>query len=287
MKQILVRLSLAVMTAASASALQAATPSMAKAQKSDAEWLEDCRDRDSGGSRRDGWWSRERERHCEIRDTGLRAPGGPISIDPGRNGGIRVEGWDRDSIAITMRIRTSAESEGAAADLAKEIKISTTNGDIRVDAPRSREDEQVSVELDVMVPRKSALSLEAYNGPIGVEHVSGRIEFHSVNGPVKLVGVGGDVRGRTSNGPLHVELEGKRWDGAGLDVSTSNGPVTLEVPDDYNAELETGTSNGPMRIDFPVTVQGRFGRRLNTKLGTGGPVVRVVTTNGPVIIRRP
>jgi hypothetical protein len=43
--------------------------------------------------------------------------------------------------------------------------------------------------------------------------------------------------------------------------------------------------NGGMNIDFPITVQGTIGRRITTKLGTGGPRVRATTTNGGVRIR--
>ena len=52
----------------------------------------------------------------------------------------------------------------------------------------------------------------------------------------------------------------------------------------YNARLETGTVNGGMTVDFPVTVRGRIGRRVETQLGSGGPLVRAITTNGGVKI---
>jgi DUF4097 and DUF4098 domain-containing protein YvlB len=81
-------------------------------------------------------------------------------------------------------------------------------------------------------------------------------------------------------------LKGTKWQGAGLDLQTTNGPVNLSIPEGYNAHLETGTVNGPMRFDFPVTVQGRIDRRLSLDIGSGGPTIRVVTTNGPVIVRR-
>src|SRR5207248_351031 len=109
------------------------------------------------------------------------------------------------------------------------------------------------------------------------------------NGPISLVGVGGDVRARTTNGPLDIELVGTRWEGGGgLDAETTNGPVSLAIPDNYSAELEFGTVNGPMTVGFPltVTIQGKVGRRIITKLGAGGAPIRAVTTNGPVEIRR-
>ena len=100
--------------------------------------------------------------------------------------------------------------------------------------------------------------------------------------------VGGRVNGQTRNGGLTVTLSGDRWDGEGLDVETSNGGVTLRLPDNYNAELETRTVNGGLSIDFPVTVQGELTARrgLTTTLGSGGPLVRVRTTNGGVKIGR-
>jgi hypothetical protein len=90
------------------------------------------------------------------------------------------------------------------------------------------------------------------------------------------------------NGPLSVGLGGSRWEGAGLDAETVNGPVVLAIPEGYSARLETGTVNGPMSVDFPLTVtfQGRWRDRLNTTLGDGGAPVRVVTTNGPLVIKR-
>jgi len=100
--------------------------------------------------------------------------------------------------------------------------------------------------------------------------------------------VGGDVHARTTNGPLDIDLTGARWEGTGLDAETTNGPVNLAIPESYSAQLEFGTVNGPMTVGFPltVTIEGRVGRRIVTKLGAGGAPIRVVTTNGPVEIRR-
>ena len=117
-----------------------------------------------------------------------------------------------------------------------------------------------------------------------------RLRLEAQNGPLSLENIGGDVQARAQNGPLHVSLTGTRWEGTGLNAETQNGPLVLEVPEGYNAELETGTINGPLDIGFPVMVQGRIGmgsrRRLTTTLGTGGTRIRAVTTNGPAVIRR-
>jgi DUF4097 and DUF4098 domain-containing protein YvlB len=144
-----------------------------------------------------------------------------------------------------------------------------------------------SVSYRIIVPPRYDLTLTAHNGPVSVDGVAGRIRLEAVNGPISLDGLGGDVHARATNGPLDVTLSGTKWDGTGLDAETENGPVELSIPSQYAAHLETSTVNGPMEVDFPVTVQGRVdSRRLAIDLGGGGPPIRVVTTNGPLVVKR-
>jgi hypothetical protein len=242
----------------------------------DADWLDDCRDRDRS----------DREVFCEIRTYGFRATGRAIAVDARDNGGIHFVGWDRDSVAVHARIQAQARDEGRAEEIAKEIRVDARSSTIRADGPSTGRRESWVVSYVVYVPRTSDLEAETVNGPVGVEDVKGRMDLRAVNGPLVLTGVAGDVRGRTQNGPLAVRLTGSRWDGEGLDAETRNGPVTMDIPSGYSARLETGTVNGPMQIDFPITVQGRINRTIETTLGQGGATVRARTTNGPLVIRR-
>ncbi len=110
------------------------------------------------------------------------------------------------------------------------------------------------------------------------------MNFEATNGGIHLSDVGGSVRARTTNGGVVANLSGTSWQGQGLDLQTTNGGATVYVPRGYNAQLETGTTNGGMRVDFPITVRGSLTRRISTQLGSGGPTVRVITTNGGVHI---
>jgi putative adhesin len=243
----------------------------------DARWMAQCRDHE------DAW----RARACEVRVVSL-ATGGVITVDPGRNGAAAVEGWDRDSIEVHARIQAEGATDDDAAALAHAIKIVASGTTIGAEGPDAGRRQSWSVSFVVYAPRHSDLKLDTYNGPIGVRDIAGRMTLTAYNGPISLTAVGGDVRARTTNGPLDIELAGARWDGAGLDAETTNGPVSLAIPDTYSAQLEFGTVNGPMTIGFPltVTIQGRVGRRISTRLGSGGAPIRVVTTNGPVEIQR-
>jgi DUF4097 and DUF4098 domain-containing protein YvlB len=252
----------------------------AAAQTDPDTWLARCR-RDQG--------DRDRAKHCEVRETGMRPTRQPLVVDPGRNGGVAIRGWERDSVSIYAKIQAWGDSEEEARELARGVRIVADAGGIRADGPDAvGRKHGWAVSFEVFVPHRTDLDLEIENGPLTVRGVTGRMTLEARNGPVSLEGLGGSVRARVRNGPLHVELTGARWDGEGLDAETVNGPAVVAIPENYSGELETGTVNGPMRTDIPLTVtlQGRVARRVTARLGAGGAPVRVVTTNGPMTIRR-
>lgn len=251
----------------------AASAAQAQWRQADVGWC----DQDRG--------DRDRDRYCMVQEASFADPG-ELSIDGGLNGGVSVEGWERDQVEVRAKVSAYASSEARAEEIANGVRLSMERGRLSARGPDTGRRESWAVSWEVMVPRDTDLDVETHNGGISVDRVSGRIRFAALNGGVHLTEVGGDVVGKTTNGGLHVELSGRTWQGEGLDVETTNGGVTVQVPDDYSARLETGTVNGGIDIDFPVTIQGRLGRRLTTTLGDGGPTVRAVTTNGGVKIQR-
>lgn len=246
--------------------------------REDAHWLNDCR------SER-GW--HRHERFCELRVQHLGRPTDALRVDGQENGGVEVTGWDRDSVELHALIDVEAASDDEARDIASKVSIVTGNGSIHADGPGRFHRNSWTVSYRIYVPRHSNLALTTINGPVSVEGVTGRMDLRATNGPIGLERVGGDVHARAENGPLDVTLDGTRWNGTGLDAETENGPVELTLPKEYAAHLETGTENGPMEVNFPMTVQGHVDlRHLTLDIGGGGPTVRVVTTNGPVSVRK-
>lgn len=239
-----------------------------------------CRDHD----RRDD----DYYRHCEVREE--RLPAGPLTVDAGQNGGIRVEGWDGSDILVRAVVQASAREEADARRLAGEVEVQAGGGRVSATGPdrSSGRREWWSVSYRISVPRRTDLDLNASNGGITIANVAGTIRFDTNNGGVRLSDVGGAVNGRTRNGGVRIALGGNRWDGEGLDVETSNGGVTLSIPEPYNAQLETRTVNGGFRFDYPLTVTGELSPRrgISTALGSGGAPVRVRTTNGGLRIER-
>jgi DUF4097 and DUF4098 domain-containing protein YvlB len=190
------------------------------------------------------------------------------------------------------------ESRDAAAQLAKNIEITTTGGRIRADGPRNRRDRRGrddrgddrywTVAYELQVPRKADVRIDATNGGIVVEDVRGRVDAHTVNGGIVLDEVNGDIRGETVNGGLRVELADEKWDGPGLDLKTVNGGVSLTVPDGFSGELDARTANGGIAVDFPITISGLLNgqRQITGTIGSGGSRIRLAAVNGGIRISR-
>lgn len=238
--------------------------------------LESCRDQDWG----------DRERVCEVRSVAVRRGTSALDIDGDGNAGVRVTGWDRDSIAVFALVQTHARDIEDSREMAQEVRITESNGRIRADGPSSRRGGGHAVSYHVFAPRGTEIRARTGNGGVSVDGMNGLVDVGARNGGIAIRNAGGDVRGRTTNGGITLALSGTRWNGRGVDLETTNGGVTVTIPERFNAELEASTVNGGFTIDFPVTVQGRIGRQLRATLGQGGPTVRLKTTNGGVRIRK-
>jgi DUF4097 and DUF4098 domain-containing protein YvlB len=232
------------------------------------------------------WSSGNQFSASDLRQMTLPATGS-LAVDGGQNGGIRVKGENRSDIQVRACVQAWGASDEAAKALAASIRISESPV---LKADSAIGDSHWSVSYEVLVPRNTDLKLNAHNGGISIESVEGRLEFETTNGRVGLRDVSGDVKGRTTNGGVMVSLSGGSWKGNGLDVQTTNGGVSLNIPESYAAHVETGTVNGGFTSDIAALNVERNDRdrsrasRVTADLNGGGAPIRVITTNGGIKI---
>ena len=71
------------------------------------------------------------------------------------------------------------------------------------------------------------------------------LSLTTTNGGIRLDAVAGRVEGRTTNGGVDVRLDGQRWAGDGLELRTTNGAITLHVPQECpRARVDTDMLDG-------------------------------------------
>jgi hypothetical protein len=247
-----------------------------RAQEDLQDWVKRCESQDDHG-----------RRHCEIREYTLAGTGGVLHMDANPNGSVRVTAWDKSEVRVVAKVEAHGKSLADAEAIAQEVKVETGSRDVRSTGPHNLVGHRNwSVSYEVWAPAATDLRLRTTNGGLSVEGISGVFDIETTNGGIDLKGVAGDVRAETTNGGITIALAGSTWNGTGIRAETTNGGIRLIVPEGFSAMLEAETTNGGIDVDFPVTIQGRLGKDLHAKLGDGGPVIHLETTNGSVSIRR-
>lgn len=228
---------------------------------------------------------------CEVREATL-PNSSTIAIDGRPNGGVHLRAWDRNDVRVRVRVTAVARTDEAARALAGDVKLIAAGGRIALDGPDRRSmgnsREWWSGSFEVEAPRKAHVTIDVTNGGIVVEGLEGTLDAHATNGGLVFSDVAGDVRGETTNGGVTIDLAGSRWQGAGLDVRTTNGGVRVSLPADYSADLDARSTNGGIAVDFPMTISRAVDLRQSVRatIGSGGPLLRLVTTNGGVRVTR-
>jgi hypothetical protein len=226
-----------------------------------------------------------------------------LRVNAESNGGLQVEGWDKDSYSVTLC--KAVEPGNDAESLLAQIKLKFSGGELGVSGPSSHK--QWTGHLLVKAPRAAAMELRVNNGPLGLFHVNGNLKARAVNGPITVRGCTGDLdlsaqngpvsldenggkqKVVTENGPININLNGTSWSGAGLEAHAQNGPVTLRVPSGYQSGVVLESDgNGPFSCSASVCGEGRKtwdDDHKRVEFGSGPTVIRVSTVNGPVSVR--
>ncbi|HEX6309957.1 MAG TPA: DUF4097 family beta strand repeat-containing protein [Longimicrobiales bacterium] len=149
----------------------------------------------------------------------------------------------------------------------------------------SVQNNDVSVEWEVQVPRGVNFTARTVNGGIEATGLTGSTVAETVNGGVRLA-TAGLATASTVNGNIDVTLGRSDWRDE-LSFETTNGSIDVTFTGDLNAQVNASTVTGSIATDYPLEVRGRFmNRRLSGTVGSGGRVLTLQTVNGSIELRR-
>ncbi len=142
----------------------------------------------------------------------------------------------------------------------------------------------VSVDFEVRIPAGVRFVGRTVNGSVEAEGLAADADGYTVNGGVRI-GTSGVARAETVNGGIRAAMGRADWSGP-LSFKTVNGSIRLELPASTSADVKAETVNGDITTDFPLTVKGRFGRRMSGTIGAGGRSLDLETVNGSIELRQ-
>jgi hypothetical protein len=236
--------------------------------------------------------------------TVTKADAPTLRVRPHKNGGVQVQGWDKDTYSVTS-CKFASNEDGGAQRILAQMTLSVKSGEVSTNGPS--DDGDWTIYLLIRAPKAAVIDLETANGPLSLYSVDGKLTAHATNGPITLrdfsgdadvraangpitiTGSSGNVRIRTENGPISINLKGTTWSGAGLTADAQNGPLTLSVPSDYKSSFSVESRNySPMSCHASICDNARKtwddnNRRI--EFGGSPAMIRLSTVNGPVSIQ--
>jgi hypothetical protein len=151
---------------------------------------------------------------------------------------------------------------------------------------RDRDWDDVSIDMEVRVPKGMRVSANNVSGDVRMTGMEGVVKAGSVSGDVRLEGLRAtSIRASSVSGDVQVYVDNLSGDGM-LSFSSVSGSVTAELPKDLNADVSMRSVSGSLDSDFPLTLNGRVSRSsISARIGKGGRELEVHTVSGDVRLR--
>ncbi|MBD3287055.1 DUF4097 family beta strand repeat protein, partial [candidate division WOR-3 bacterium] len=126
------------------------------------------------------------------------------------------------------------------------------------------------------------------NGEIDLSNTSGNYGLSTSNGKITVDNHYGSIDGETSNGEVSAEVV-MPVEGGIARFETSNGKMTVAVPDSVYASIYMKTSNGDIDIDdLDVTIEEMDDEEFRGYMGQGEDMgeIYLKSSNGDVTLKR-
>lgn len=143
-------------------------------------------------------------------------------------GSVTVRGWDRNEMRVQARYNRGME-----------IDIDRSGATISIDI-EPRRGRATRVDIEVSVPRRFAIEIDAVDSPIEVADVEGDVHAETVNGDVTISRVRGRIAAGTVKGAVRVS--DSRGD---LEAESVNQDIIVTG---HTGDIDAESVNGGIRL---------------------------------------
>ncbi|MBL8238739.1 MAG: DUF4097 family beta strand repeat protein [Bryobacterales bacterium] len=206
-------------------------------------------------------------------------------LDRGGNSGARYQIRVPKQMVLELVKSTNGSLRLTGTD--GNATLRTTNGSVRVSAVNG------------------TVSANSTNGTIELVDLNGPATARTTNGRIKLDGIQGSMDASTTNGSIVAAMT-RSTDDRKMHFSTTNGSIELRLPTSLKNDVRASTTNGSIEVKLPsgsnfqvaartsgssvrsdFNVEGEVTKkRVEGKVGTGGALLDLSTSNGGISLQR-
>jgi len=202
-------------------------------------------------------------------------------------GNVRIEGWDKSDVEITVERRVPAAPQFERLPLSiAEVPPGVV---VRAVQTNHTTDPAFRADVTVRVPRSAIIErLVVLEGRISIEGFSGTINGTIRRGPIDARDIAGTMRLETEIGAVTVTNATLSPNGL-MRLRTFNGDVKLTLAQrPRDARILALALNGSIKSDIPLFLKESWGPRWGeATLGKGEPLISVDVVTGTVEIKSP
>lgn len=215
------------------------------------------------------------------------------------NGNVYIEGIEGNQLRLTATKQIKG-SESEKDKLLNSLKIIVYEHDgiltIKVERPSKKRSGLLSwlfdlgvgeyrVDFDLEIPKHLMVKARSTNGKIEVHNFPGKLNLGTTNGEIRALGVNQLQELYSTNGNVYVEFKALPTVEKELAISTTNGEISVLVPEKSEFNLKAFTTNG--EIDYGLKITGRQSKSKNhLEIINGEDLVTLIlrTTNGDISV---
>jgi DUF4097 and DUF4098 domain-containing protein YvlB len=129
--------------------------------------------------------------------------------------------------------------------------------------------------------------LQSGDGRQDIDSVEGALRAHAGDGHIQAAGRFDLLEITTGDGRIDARaLPGSVMSSA-WDLHAGDGTVTLQLPDNFAADVDLHTGDGHITTDVPISIQGsRNNSEVRGKLNGGGNSLTIRTGDGSIRLEK-
>ncbi len=213
------------------------------------------------------------------------------------NGRIFIEGTNSEQVEI-VALKEMKDSKSKDEQFLEKVNIrfEQSNGTLKIKVEPQKSvgflDKlfnlglgNYKVNFEIRVPARFNIKAASTNGRIEIRNVEGKLNVTTTNGKIKAVNVNRVVAVRSTNGDVDVAFKNFPNTSDEIEITTTNGQITVNVPPEARFNLNAFTTNGEITYELKNSQRvKKTNRYLEIKNGTHLPNLNLRTTNGSIVI---
>jgi len=199
------------------------------------------------------------------------------------DGSVRVAGTTGDVDARTSD--GSIEAEAVKGN----VKLRTSDGNIAGTRLEAATLDLHTNDGSIKIAETSAKSCTAKtsDGTITLTDVRAEgIAADTGDGAIRCERIAADrLDCHSSDGSIHIDYAPDAPKAPAVTATTSSGGITFIAPPGLSATIDASSGDGSIHTSLPITVEGKVGKSLVGKIGSGEGKIQLRTHDGSITIR--